>query len=256
MALALAAYVGRSLPPLRSGRECGAERWCLLHPSATLRGEPGTGDGCPSGATAQRRIRFMNKKMRDIIPDINWVKTISSEKEIAPRCPFASVELCPRYFFSTSLLGSAGITTKIEGNKDKQLQSKWGKSDLAPATLEKDTMISGNNKSYNRFCPEVVYDVFGIFASDFARHTDEIDSDRAHRELGAMSAPPNHWRWQWSYVVPLHYSDCSLFSILKNKMVEKESESDVFDIKPNFYGIGLNMNELWKRIKKLIKRQN
>lgn len=191
--------------------------------------------------------------MMDIIPDINWAKSISGEKRIAPRCPFASVELCPRYFFSTSLLGSAGITTKIDENKDKQLQSKWGKSDLAPATLEQDTMISGNNKFYNRFCPEVSYDVFGIFASDFGRHVDEIDRDRVHRALGAMSAPPNHWRWQWSYVTPLHYSDCSLFSILENKKIENETKTDLIEIKPNFYGIGLNINELWKRIKKRLR---
>jgi hypothetical protein len=42
-------------PPLRSGGNAALSGMCLNLPSAPLRGEPGTGDGCPSG-TAQRRI--------------------------------------------------------------------------------------------------------------------------------------------------------------------------------------------------------
>ena len=38
---------------------------------------------------------------------------------------------------------------------------------------------------------------------------------------------------------------------LREENQEKQKHStDVFDLKPNFYGLGVNFNELWRRFKK------
>ena len=48
-----------------------------------------------------------------IIPDLLWYIQAGKDKGINGRCPFATVESCPRYYQSLSLLGEAG-STKIE----------------------------------------------------------------------------------------------------------------------------------------------
>jgi len=40
--------------------------------------------------------------------------------------------------------------------------------------------------------------------------------------------------------------------IFENKDIQ--SNSDILDIKPNFYGIGINLNEVWKRLKNILKK--
>lgn len=45
-------------------------------------------------------------------------------------------------------------------------------------------------------------------------------------------------------------------SILKSEREEKlrksgnETKTDVVDLKPNFFGLGINLNESWRRVKK------
>ena len=45
-------------------------------------------------------------------------------------------------------------------------------------------------------------------------------------------------------------------SILKSEREEilrdssNENKTDVVDLKPNFYGVGINLNESWRRVKK------
>ena len=40
--------------------------------------------------------------------------------------------------------------------------------------------------------------------------------------------------------------------ILRNKDIQLNS--DILEIKPNFYGIGINLNEVWKRLKNTFKK--
>jgi hypothetical protein len=149
-------------------------------------------------------------------PDIAWYTELSTRKNLSPRCPFASVYRCPRYYQSLSLLGEAG-STKIDPIEDAKLLTKWKASDLWPATLEQATSVLGTDGSPDQFmnyCPEVMFDRFGLFASGLSGYADELDRDLARSKLGKEHATADDWRWRWSFVSPLHYTECALYSPL------------------------------------------
>jgi hypothetical protein len=81
-----------------------------------------------------------------IIPNFDWYSKIGKELGLPPRCPFASVDRCPRYFYSRSLMGDAGAT-KIEPAEDKRLLRKWQYSSLAPATRRQRRQPPGLHRS-------------------------------------------------------------------------------------------------------------
>jgi len=154
--------------------------------------------------------------MARINPDLDWYTGFSHKKGVRPRCPFASVQRCPRFYQSLSLLGSAG-STGIEPKEDERLLEKWKKSDLWPVTREQATSISGGPPVpylYSNFCPEVAYDNFGFFASSLGHYADEIDREIAHRDLKKEGALRGDWRWAWDQVSPMHYTECPLYSPL------------------------------------------
>lgn len=39
--------------------------------------------------------------------------------------------------------------------------------------------------------------------------------------------------------------------LINERESENENKADVLDLKPNFYGLGINLNEVWRRVKKL-----
>lgn len=196
--------------------------------------------------------------MAPVIPNVDWYISLSKNKGLAPRCPFASVHRCPRFYQSLSLLGSAG-STSIDYKEDKKLLKRWRKSDLWPVTREQESAIAGPEGEYKHFwnfCPEVTFERFGLFASDLARYSDEIDIGVAHSQLSKESASSNDWRWSWAHVAPMHYSACPLFSPLLNssyghnssERITKVPIGDVLELKPNFFGIGIDLNKLIKRL--------
>jgi hypothetical protein len=76
-------------------------------------------------------------------------------------------------------------------------------------------MGSGEKMSiFSNFCPEISFDSFGYFATFLSRYADELDTDMAHERLGRQHADVNDWRWQWSRIIPMHYSACPLYSVL------------------------------------------
>ncbi len=155
--------------------------------------------------------------MATIQPDLHWYTEVSTSKNLAPRCPYASVHRCPRYFESTSLLGQVGVTTSIDPAEDQRLVEKWKRSDLWPVTQEQASQVMGSEGKpslFLNFCPEVSFERFGWFSSDLSYHADEIDVDVAHRNLAREGATAHDWRWTWSLAKALHYSDCSLYSPL------------------------------------------
>jgi hypothetical protein len=159
-----------------------------------------------------------------IIPDIDWYTRRSQEMGITPRCPFSSVETCPRYYQSLSLLKDAG-STAINPKEDQRLLKYWKKSDLWPKTGEQATAIGGepgNPGHFWIFCPEVAFERFGYFASSLNAYADELDHNLAHEKLGREHAPLKDWRWAWSSIKPMHYAECPLYSVLEHRSKRDE----------------------------------
>lgn len=156
--------------------------------------------------------------MKPVYPDLSWYMAISDRKKVTGRCPFASVQRCPRHFESTALLSDVGTTTKMPAELHDRLMAKWQAHHAWPATAETSTAISsadGDAHSYSNFCPEVAYDTFRLFATTLIRFSDEID--RAHVErLIAADGPGDgrDWRWNWQHVEPMHYTECPVYAKL------------------------------------------
>lgn len=153
----------------------------------------------------------------DGIPDLKWAAAISKENGGSVRCPFATVEACPRYYQSLSLMGSAG-STNIPEAEDNRLKAKWQESDLWPRIDEQASTIMGSDEKidiFSRFCPEVMFDRFGYFATGLTRYADEIDSGFAHEQLGKEGASRDDPRWNWSSCTPMHYTECPVYAVLQ-----------------------------------------
>jgi len=153
------------------------------------------------------------------IPDLQWYARVSQERGVAIRCPFATVEACPRYYQSLSLLGEAG-STKIQPEEDERLLARWKASDLWPRTEEHATSIfgpAGSPHMFSNFCPEVTFDRFGYFAKYLSRYGDDIDVGVAHDQLARERPPANDPRWAWRSTTPQHYTECPIYSVLAHR---------------------------------------
>jgi hypothetical protein len=104
----------------------------------------------------------------------------------------------------------------MSAKEDKALLEKWQKHELWPRIAEQETSIFGSSErqQLSHFCPEVVFDRFGVFATYIADYADEIDRDNAYRRLKSINAAKSDWRWQWASLMEQHYSDCPLYSVL------------------------------------------
>lgn len=181
-------------------------------------------------------------------PNIEWYVDISKKNGTTPRCPFATIQRCPRYYQSLSLLGRIGTNTSINPKVDKRILRKWQKTHFWPQVAEQETGITGSEgkpRGYRHFCPEVVYDNFGYFADSLHDFIDEIDMDGASRRLKTINAEKNDWRWHFMSLNPIHFTECYLYLLLQT---HRAQYADIFEIKPNFYGIGLNLNALFRRL--------
>lgn len=156
--------------------------------------------------------------MENIYPDMEWYTSQSHNKKLAPRCPYANVHRCPRFYQSYALLGKSGITTSLASDDEAALMAKWKESELWPAITEYATSISGSNgekSQFSNFCPEATFDTFGLFASSLCQYTDELDRKTVETWLvNHRHAFAKDWRWDWASVSPMHYSECPLYSQL------------------------------------------
>ena len=85
-------------------------------------------------------------------------------------------------------------------NGGQQSKGVWEKTDIWPTSAEQTTLVSvpgGDIRHFSRFCPEVSFERFGLFATDLHKYTDEIDVGNAHKVLRREEASPDDWRWNW-----------------------------------------------------------
>lgn len=136
--------------------------------------------------------------MIPIYPDIEWYAAVSERKHITARCPNATVNRCPRYFESVSLLADAGITTKLSRTTHDAVLAKWESHELWPVTGETATSISGGAKlsCFSNFCPEASFDTFKLFASTLIDFYDSLDRANREQQLEREGMPTGKdWRW-------------------------------------------------------------
>lgn len=192
------------------------------------------------------------------IPNLAWYTERSGSRSLLPRCPFASVHRCPRFYQSLSLMGEAG-SAKIDPEEDKKLNERWQRSDLWPTTREQATSIMGLGDSmFRNFCPEVSFEQFGLFASHLYQYADGRDADIAHAKLSREQATREDWRWTWQSITPLHYSDCPLYSPLAHDSTQRGSPTasnelqaaEIMILKPSVFGMGINLKAAWARFRR------
>ena len=197
--------------------------------------------------------------MAYIYPDLGWYTGVSKAETVPPRCPYANVHRCPRYYHSLYLMGNSRITTQMKPEKIKELDSFWSRTDILPVVAEHDTGISSyddKNTGFSNFCPEISYNVFGLFADYLHRYADEIDTSMAHSRL-EKEAHLKDWRWDWQFISPMHYLACPVYSQLiarspgpTKQDVNVPSPKEMVEIKPGFMGININLKVLLTRLAK------
>lgn len=169
--------------------------------------------GSPSPNPPQLDIPM---NITDPIPDLRWYAGVSKQRGVTVRCGYATARACPRFYQSLSLMAQAG-STEISKSEDSKLLKFWKKSDLWPNTAEQRTalLVSGETPTmFTRFCPEVVYERFGYFATYLDSYADDIDREAAYARLKREGAPPLDPRWQWQTVQAQHYTECPVYSVL------------------------------------------
>lgn len=162
--------------------------------------------------------------MIEINPDRAWYFAESERRSLTPRCPFATVYRCPRYFQSLSLLGSAGCTEMDQALADR-LYFAWRAQGLWPPVDEQATSISTRDRGsgstpwmYDHFCPEVLGDSLGFYADYLCKNNDdEIDQAAILRHLQEEGYPRDHFRHQYQSAYALHYAECQLYSVLRHQ---------------------------------------
>ena len=195
--------------------------------------------------------------MKHLHPNIEWYTKASEEKHVTPRCPFASVRRCPRYFQGISLLGEQGALSRLNSRQDQEIGGRWEGTDIWPAARhEHSGIISSDGKPflYRDFCPEITGEAFGLFASTLSRYSDEIDRQSAHESLASNGGGvTNDWRWHWSSVSEMHYTNCPVYSLLSvdPKRVENgEGSEPVFTAKPGIFGFSVDLKQLFEHAKR------
>ena len=197
--------------------------------------------------------------MAYIYPDLDWYTGLSKAEGIPPHCPYANVHKCPRYYASLYLLGKTDITTQISPEKTMELDALWERSHVLPVIAEHDTGVTssdGRTTGFSNFCPEVSFDVFGLFADHLRRYSDEVDIEGAHARL-VKEARPKDWRWEWEFVSARHYLMCPLYSQLLTAQssptaaeASAPNEREILEIKPGFMGVKIDAKALFCRVMK------
>jgi len=170
--------------------------------------------------------------MESINPTLEWYKSISAKHNLTPRCPFANIYKCPKYYDSLYLLEGTGATSMTDEDI-KELDKYWKEIKLKFGLKEEMPSIARKGDKFSfltNFCPEVTFLRFDYFASRLSEFANEIDKDVRHTELEKRNIGIEDWRWYWSSIAPQHYTDCPLYSILLKNPIDQKSGLDEIEL--------------------------
>ena len=165
--------------------------------------------------------------MEFINPTLEWYKSISAKHNLTPRCPFANVYKCPKYYDSLYLLEGTGATSMNEQDI-KELDKYWEEKKLKFGLKEEMPGIARKGDKFSfltNFCPEATFLRFAYFASHLSEFADEIDRDIRYTELEKRNIDKDDWRWYFQYLTPQHYTDCSYYSILLKNPIDQKNDT-------------------------------
>jgi|GEM_PF-885983 len=190
-------------------------------------------------------------------PDVEWYTAVSDRMRVTCRCPFASVHRCPRYFEGISLLGEEGALSRLDPKLDHEIGAKWEATDVWPAVWHEHSGISssgGKPWQYRDFCPEITGEAFGLFASILQRFSTESDKKSAQNRLASNRIGyGKNWRWHWSSISEMHYTQCPIYSLLsvtpKQQEMSEVSEP-LFTAKPEAFGFSVDLIQLVSRARR------
>jgi hypothetical protein len=159
-------------------------------------------------------------------PNMEWYIATSLARNVLPRCPFTTVDKCPRYYQSVLIISRTGRSAELDPDENSRLFNKWKKTDVWPAVEDDFTSASsGGDRTptdFSTMCPEVSFERFGWFASQLIAYGDESEREAAHRRLAAKIEdidivginPDTDWKWSWRSLSPCHYTECPLYAPL------------------------------------------
>jgi hypothetical protein len=79
-----------------------------------------------------------------------------------------------------------------------------------------------------------------------------MDLQTAHTTLGKYGTQGEDWRWSWETIHPMHYTECPLYSLLLKDPgkpsgipeTTQKGTNKIFDLKPSFYGVSVDVKAL------------
>lgn len=189
---------------------------------------------------------------------IDWYLSVSRDRGVAPRCPFATVHRCPRFYLSTWVLNAVN-----KQPQDEALHGRWQRSKLYPSREDEFPRAAGNPNAlhYGAFCPEIAYERFHRFASELTEYFDE--DERRSGQVAAESGGPE-WKSEWLTLTARHFTECPLYSVLlelpeplqaadlpsQNALTILQEPAPVFVMKPTLWGMSVDLQQIWRRGRK------
>jgi HNH endonuclease len=150
----------------------------------------------------------------------DWYTRRDARRNLAPHCPLAANDKCPRYYLSQKHAASASAATQaISEEARTQIEKSWEASDVF-ASIEQSVATwfakDGSLIGVDGFCPEVTAKLFGLYCSQLRAFPDEETRGTYHRQLFDNKMPEADPRWEWMLVEPRHYTECTEYSVYAN----------------------------------------
>ena len=163
-------------------------------------------------------------ELKNPVPNFAWYQKQSRALKLPPRCPFASVKLCPRYFRTLWLFGEHAVVERISSGEAMRLEDQLDKSSLFSREFQPQPELTLSNDhtriiGWNDCCPEIAFDAYGVFAAS-GSFMDKGDKKLRHAELKIANVQREDWRWNYFNMTPAHFTECHEYSILTSAAKE------------------------------------